>query len=306
MSRYAEIADDLARSVRSGALRPGDELAAVREAAQRYATTASTITRAYRRLADAGVIVLGDRRRANVAADGSIAAARLLDGDRVFRLAGSDDPGLHLALQHAGPGIVLLPGASGSFPGLRALARGDADGAAIHLRHRDGDYNAPFAASLLRGRDPHVLHLWRREQGLILPPGNPAAVAGSGDLAGLRVAKREGGAGTRVLLEQLLLAEGIDPTRVAGPVLPSHLEIGLAVASGIADAGLGLRAAAVDLDLDFLPLLWESYDIVLPGDAVGGIATLRRTLRNGDLRSRVTALGGYDCSGAGQLRRIAC
>lgn len=305
MSRYAEVADELARSVRGGSLHPGDELPAVREAARRYATTASTITRAYRRLADAGVISVGDRRRAGVAADGAVAAARLLDGDRVFRLAGSDDPGLHLALQHAGPGIVLVPGAPGSFQGLRALSRGDADGAAVHLRHRDGEYNAPFATSLLRDRDPHVLHLWRREQGLILPMGNPGGVAGPADLSGLRIAKREAGAGTRVLLEQLLLAEDIDPAGQPGPEFSSHLEIGLAVASGIADVGLGLRAAAMDLDLDFLPLLWESYEVVLPGDLLGGVAALRQTLHSRDFTSRVTALGGYDMSNAGDLRRPA-
>ena len=304
MSRYAEVADDLAQSVRNGALCPGDELPALRECAQRYATTASTVTRAYRRLADAGVISLGDRRRASVAIDGAVAAARLLDGDRVFRLAGSDDPGLHLALQHAGPGIVLVAGVPGSFQGLRALARGDADGAAVHLRHRSGHYNAPFGRALLRQRDPHVLHLWRREQGLILPPGNPATLGGPADLAGLRVAKREVGAGTRVLLDQLLVAEGVDPDDVSGPEFPSHLEIGLAVASGIADAGLGLRASAMDLGLDFLTLLWESYDILLPGEAVGGIAGLREALRSPTLRAAVNGLGGYDTSLAGDLRRI--
>ena len=209
MSRYAEIADDLARSVRDGALRPGAELPPVREGAERYATTASTITRAYRRLADAGVISLGDRRRANVAADGALAAARLLDGDRVFRLAGSDDPALLLALERAGPRIELVPGTRDSFHGLRALARGDADGAAVHLRHRSGEYNAPFARALLEGRDPHVLHLWRREQGLIVPSGNPAGVTAPADLVKLRVAKRGGGAGTRVLLDQLLIAQAL-------------------------------------------------------------------------------------------------
>ena len=66
-----------------------------------------------------------------------------------------------------------MVGASGSFRGLTALWRNEADGAALHLRHRDGTYNAPFAAALLAGRDPVLVHLWQREQGLVVAPGNP-------------------------------------------------------------------------------------------------------------------------------------
>ncbi len=157
----------------------------------------------------------------------------------MFRLAGSDDPALQLLLGRVGPAVVPV-GTRGSFHGLRALARGDADGAAIHLRH----YNAPYARALLRDQRPHLLHLWRREQGLIVPAGNPHHITGSADLVGRLVARREPGAGTRVLLDQLLIATGTSPHTIHGPQLGSHLEIALAVASGIADAALGLRASA--------------------------------------------------------------
>lgn len=110
-----------------------------------------------------------------MATDGAIAAARVLEADRVFRLAGSDDSALQILLSHAGPAVVPV-GTRGSFQGLRALARGAADGAAIHLRQHSGAYNAPFARALLRDADPHLLHLWRREQGLLFPPGNPRGV----------------------------------------------------------------------------------------------------------------------------------
>ncbi|HEV7452446.1 MAG TPA: helix-turn-helix transcriptional regulator [Pseudonocardiaceae bacterium] len=265
MARYLEIGIEIAERIRSGELPAGTELHAVRRYARERDTTSFTIGRAYRYLADGGAITLADRRRARVATDGAIAAARLLQADRVFRLAGSDDPALQIVLGHVGPTVVPV-GTRGSFHGLRALARGRADGAAIHLRHHSGIYNAPFARALLRHRRPHLLHLWRREQGLLVAPGNPRATT-LADLAGLRVAKREVGAGTRVLLDQLLTATGIAPPDVAGPELHSHLEIALAVASGIADVGLGLRAAANDLDLNFITLAWEPYDIALDGDA---------------------------------------
>lgn len=156
VTRYLELSTELAWRVRSGDLHPGAEVPAVRGYARELGATSSTIVRAYRHLADAGVITLADRRRARVTTDGPITAARLLETDRVFRLAGSDDPALQLLLRHAGPAVVPV-GTRGSFHGLRTLARGDADGAAIHLRHYTGVYNAPYARALLRDQRPHLL-----------------------------------------------------------------------------------------------------------------------------------------------------
>ncbi len=109
----------------------------MREYARVLGTTSSTVVRAYRYMADGAVITRADRRRARVAGEGAIAAARLLEPERVFRLAGSDDPALGVLLARLGA-LVEPVGVRGSFPGLRALARGEADGAVIHLRHRDG------------------------------------------------------------------------------------------------------------------------------------------------------------------------
>ncbi len=301
MARYVEIADQIAHRVRSGQLIAGSDLPAVREYAREQGTTSSTVVRAYRYLADGAVITLADRRRARVATHGAIAAARLLESDRVFRLAGSDDPALEILLDHAGSAVVPV-GTRGSFQGLRALARGAADGAAIHLRHRDGTYNAPFARALLRGQRPHLLHLWRREQGLLVPCGNPRGIIGPADLSGLLLARREVGAGTRVLLDQLLTTASV--SQVAGPELHSHLEIALAVASGIADAGLGLRAAAAALDLDFIPLTWESYDVALGQGSLGAAKPLITALHEPTVRDAICALGGYDLKGSGTVEEL--
>ena len=299
MTRYLEIATDLARRIRTGDLAAGAELPAVRAYADELGATSSTVVRAYRHLADADVITMADRRRARVAGDGALAAARLLEPDRVFRLAGSDDPVLQTLLDHTAPAVVPV-GARGSFAGLRALARGDADGAAIHLRHHTGVYNVPFAQALLRDKDPHLLHLWRREQGFLVPQGNPGDIRSVTDLVGRLVARREPGAGTRVLLEQLLIAADIAPHTVHGPELGSHLETGLAVAAGTADTALGLRATADDLGLDFVSLTWESFDVVLGGAALGAVRPLITAVRDmGAHRA------GYDLSEAGSLRKLA-
>ena len=304
MARYLQVSSDIAERVPSGKLAAGDELPSIRQAARRYDTTVATIGRAYRRLADAGVIDAADRRRSRVAAGGDMAARRLLEGRVALRLAGSDDPGLDLVLRHAGASVATV-GARGSFQGLTRIWRGTADAAAIHLRHRSGAHNSPFARTLLRGRQPAIIHLWRREQGLLTPEGNPGHVRGPGDLRLLRVARRSFGTGTRVLLDRLLTDAGIPPASVTGPEAGSHLEVAMTVASGQADAGLGVRAAATALDLGFVPVTWEEFDIVLGGAALPAAEPLIAALRDPALQDSVRSLGGYDLSRVGTVQLLA-
>jgi molybdate-binding protein len=299
MASYLQVSSDLAGRVARGLLAAGEELPSVREAARQYGTTTTTVARAYRRLADAGVIDVSDRRRARVTTAGEPAARRLLgevpdgssDSQAVLRLAGSDDPGLDIVLRSAGTDRVLTVGARGSFHGLTGIWRGTADAAAIHLRHRSGTHNSPFAQTLLRGRQPALIHLWRREQGLLIPDGDPARVAGVADLRGLQVARRRFGT-------------GIPPASVTGPEAASHLEVAMAIAAGQADAGLGVRAAATALDLGFTPVTWEDFDIVLSADALEAAEPLIAALRDPAVQSAVDALGGYDLSLTGTVRLL--
>jgi molybdate-binding protein len=304
MARYLQVSSDIAERVAAGTLAEGDELPSIRQAAQRYYTTATTIGRAWRHLADAGVIEVPDRRRARVAAGGGAAARRLLGGHPALRLAGSDDPGLDIALRHAGPAVVTV-GTRGSFHGLTRIWRGTADAAAIHLQHRSGDGNNPFARALLRGRQPAIIHLWRREQGLLVPEGNPGRISDPAGLRGLRIARRPFGTGTRVLLDRLLTEAGIAPASVTGPEAASHLEVAMSVASGQADTGLGVRAAATALDLGFVPVVWEDFDIVLSGDTLPAAEPLIAALRTSAVQSSIDALGGYDLSRAGSVEMLA-
>ena len=158
MTRYREICADLAQRISAGDLPPGAELPGVRELAQQWRTTPSTVSRAQRSLAAAGVLDLADRRRARVAADAALAARRFLHAAAVFTLAGSDDPALDVLARALAGSLVTVTGA-GSAAGLGAVRQGRADGATIHLLHHTGVYNAPFAGGLLRGMAPHLIRL---------------------------------------------------------------------------------------------------------------------------------------------------
>jgi molybdate-binding protein len=304
MTRYLDLSADIARAILTGELTPGAELASVRDLALAQGVTAATASRAYRHLAEHAVIHLQSRRRARVSPDGPVAARRLLGGALVFRLAGSDDPALNLLLRHIGAPVAVVA-MGGSMRGLAALAAGTADGATVHLRHHSGVYNVPFARAVLRGRSPTLVHLWRREQGLLLPAGNPRRITGIRQIRTLRIAKRSPGTGTRVLLDHALTEAGLEPDDLPGPELGSHLEVALAVAAGAVHAGLAVRAAAADLDLDFLPVAWEDYDLVLPADALGAAAPLIQALHDPSMRAAIATLDGYDLSRTGVVDQLA-
>jgi putative molybdopterin biosynthesis protein len=291
VARYRDIAEALLDRVASGALRPGASLASVRATAAELGTTPATVGRAYAELARLGVLDVAPRRSARVARDGPVRARRALGGERRLRLAGSDDPVLDRIA-----GDTDRIGAPGSFGGLSALWGRRADAATLHLRHRDGRYNDPFIAGVLAGRAPVLVHLWRREQGIMVPAGNPRGIGAITDLAGCQVALRRPGTGTRVLAERLTREAGGAP--LAGPEVATHLEAALSVAAGLADAAIGLRAASVLLGLDFVPLGWEPFELALPEDALGLAVDLL------DRVASAPALPGIDPTGAGAVRRL--
>jgi putative molybdopterin biosynthesis protein len=304
MAIYRHVSEQIAGQVESGVLRPGAPLPSIRDAARSYETTTATIGRAYRELADAGIIDVRDRARSIVAADAPAAARRLLSAQVMLRLAGSDDPALDTAVRATGASVVTV-GERGSFQGLTRLWHGTADAAAIHLPHRSGVANKPFATTVLRDRQPVIIHLWRREQGWLTPPGNPDRISGPEDLRRLRIARRQFGTGTRVLLDRLLSQSGIAPEQVPGPAASSHLEVAMTVAAGQADTGLGVRAAAAALDLEFIPAVWEDFDLILGGAVLPAAEPLIAALRDPSIQTAVAALGGYDVTRTGTVEMLA-
>lgn len=298
-----DLADQLLRAIEAGELAPGATLPSVRALARREATTPTTVARAYGELARTGVIVTEPRRPAVVATDAPAIARRRLRHAAPLRLAGSDDPLLDELAAAAGTDVDRLP-AGGSFAGLTALWRGDADAATLHLWHRSGEHNAPYAARVLAGREPRLVRLWSREQGLVVPADNPRGVGRVADLAGLVVARRRAGTGTQVLLDRLVQDEGGDPGGIRGPEMGSHFEVALAVASGTADAGMAVRAVATALGLDFVPLAWEPFDLALGAEAVERSDTLIDGLSSARLAARAQELGGYDFADSGRILEI--
>jgi putative molybdopterin biosynthesis protein len=220
---------------------------------------------------------------------------------------GSHDLVLDLAgtwLRRRDPRIGLASGNVGSLGGLIALRDGLSHVAGSHLLDPPtGRYTWPDVRRVLGDAPVEVIRLVRRQQGLILPPGNPRGIAGMADLVsgGVRYVNRQRGAGTRVLLDHLLAGLGASPEDVTGYVREeyTHLAVAAAVASGRADAGLGVLAAARAFGLDFVPVAWEPYDLVLT-ERAEVLDPLFELLADERFRREVEELGGYDASEMGQ------
>jgi putative molybdopterin biosynthesis protein len=239
---------------------------------------------------------------------------RLLRGaaeiERTIVATGSHDLVLDLAasaLRKGDPGIALASSNVGSLAGLAALRDGLCHIAGSHLLDPETrDYTLPWIERLMPDRDLAVVRLTHREQGLIVAPGNPLGLEGIGDLRRVRYVNRQRGAGTRVLLDQLLSQHGIELGEVDGYAREehTHLAVAAAVAANRADCGLGVLAAARAFGLDFVPVTKEPYDLVLERSSLDSrlLAPLWHLLDSEEFRAEVDALGGYDTAEMG--RRI--
>ncbi|NIM72318.1 MAG: helix-turn-helix domain-containing protein [Gammaproteobacteria bacterium] len=219
-------------------------------------------------------------------------------------LAGSHDPLLEWALRESGSGIATF--FDGSLDGVQRLAAGTALAAGLHVHDAaSGEWNREIITRAMPGMPVVMIEWARRRQGIVLPAGNPAGVAGVRDLLGLKVIPRQPNAGSQVLLEQLLEAEGIaaDALQRVGPAARSETDVALAVADGKAEAGFAIEAAARQLRLDFVPLADERYDLaVWRRDYFE--APMQRLLafaREPALAGRAEELGGYDVSELGKV-----
>jgi putative molybdopterin biosynthesis protein len=190
---------------------------------------------------------------------------------------------------------------------LLALGRSEAHLAGSHLLdEQTGEYNVSYIERHLGNRRVVLVHLAGRVQGLIVPRGNPRGLGSLGDLTQPDVlfVNRQRGSGTRVLLDYQLHQLAIDPAAIRGYEREeyTHLAVAADVASGAADVGLGILAAARALGLDFLPLFNEQYQLVIPrehydSDLLGPVLAI---IRGPDFRAEVDALGGYDVSNMGR------
>lgn len=228
----------------------------------------------------------------------------------LLMVAGSDDILFDRAMSlyiRLNPDQVVLFGLLGSLGGLRALRRGMCHIATSHLAEEDGqEFNFSYAANELEVL-PAVVNFCRREQGLLVAQGNPLGIEGVADIGSrnLTVVNRPLGTSTRLLFDRELQNAEIKPSRVRGYTneVSHHLDVGLEILSGRADIGLSIRPAAELLNLQFIPLRWERFDLLIPKELFfeKGIQQFLGLFHEERFRALADALPGYDLSLTGRM-----
>ncbi len=205
------------------------------------------------------------------------------------------------------PEYIAVFGNLGSMGGLRALRQSQCHIAASHLlEENEQQYNFKAVESELN-ETPAIVNFCQREQGLIVAKGNPKGIKTVADLGkkGLRIANRALGTGTRLLLDLELKKAKLDPQQLAGyqNELPSHLDVGLEVSSGKADIGPGIRIVAHLLGLDFLPLRWERFDLLIPKDRFfeKGVQLFLGLIHDDKFKSLFPPNSGYKLETSGKV-----
>lgn len=224
---------------------------------------------------------------------------------------GSHDNALDLLaniLKKRRPGYSLSSAHVGSMGGLMALKKGEAHMAGTHLLDEEtGEYNVSFIKKILSNRKISLINLVYREQGMLVLKGNPKNIKGFEDLTRPDVVfvNRQAGAGTRLLTDKSLKERGIDPHAVKGYEREeyTHMGVASAVLTGVADTGLAILASARALNLDFIPVAKERYDIAVPREfleleMMQALLTIIREDR--EFREIVSSMGGYDISDMGK------
>jgi putative molybdopterin biosynthesis protein len=235
--------------------------------------------------------------------------SKMAEIERTIFCIGSHDLALDLLAQFLVRRDRRLTSANaGSLGGLVALQRGEAHLAGSHLLDPEtGEYNVTYLPKYLSGIPCMLMALVLREQGFMMKKGNPKNIQSLKDInkPGIGFVNRQRGAGTRVLLDYNLGLEGIQSESIQGYNMEeyTHLGVANAVASGRADCGLGIAAAAQALNLDFLPLFQERYDLVIPKEYASSqlLTPLFDIIAGKEFRSAVMAMPGYDVSVMGEM-----
>lgn len=196
----------------------------------------------------------------------------------------------------------------GSLECLASLARGECDIAGFHVPEASADRSAfaPYRP-LLRARGLRLVRFVDRRQGLIVPRANPKRLLSIADLAGkgARFVNRQPGSGTRLVFDRLLAAAGLDPSQIKGYAIEefTHAAVAAMVASGMADAGFGIEAAARQHGLDFVPLADERYFLAARAASFArpAMRVLLDTMAAPAFLRRLEALPGYRAAGIGTL-----
>jgi putative molybdopterin biosynthesis protein len=223
-------------------------------------------------------------------------------------VGGSHDPLLDWALRESGCGLATLP--EGSEAGLARFTGGAIVAAAIHLHALNNGEDCNVKALNERGgfHDAVLIAFARREQGIVVAPGNPLGIGAIGDVAAkrARIALRPTGAGSQQLLQALLHRSKLsfDDLVVAKPPCPTGPDVAQAIRAGRADCGVAVRAVATTAAIDFVPITWERFDLVMRQRDYfrSPLQTFLAFLRTPTFIARARELGGYDIAAAGTVR----
>jgi putative molybdopterin biosynthesis protein len=231
-----------------------------------------------------------------------------------LNIIGSHDLCLDLLrdmLKRHSANLDLISSHVGSENGIVAVRKGLSDLCTTHiLDEQEGAYNLPMLKRYLGHMPWTLIHVVRRAQGLIITKGNPKNIIGLRDLVRDDVAfvNRQVGSGTRILLDILLRQQGIDANLIQGydREESSHTGVALLVREGIADAGVGIYAAASMFGLDFIPLALEDYDLLVAGGFTKDrrFTILRKLIESEEFRQRLEAFGGYDAADSGEVKFV--
>ncbi len=225
--------------------------------------------------------------------------------------SGSNDPILdilHTYMRKSYPEFYIFYANTGSSEGLKALNTGYTDIAMSHLFDpKTGEYNVPFLPNYLPNIKPVLVNLFYRDLGFVVAPKNPLGIRGFKDLTrkGVRFVNRQEGSGTRVLLDYNLKRLKISHSEIEGyeREIYTHLEMGLAILSKEADVGIAAIAISKLLNLHFIPITRESFDMILDQSTFfdKGVQAFIEILNSKEFRSQVDRLGSYDFKNSGKI-----
>jgi len=234
-------------------------------------------------------------------------APKAESAERPVVFVGSHDPLLDWAIRESRSGIPTF--FDGSLDGLKRLQAGEAAAGGLHIFEAEsGGWNIAHVAEALADAEMVLLEWAWRDRGLVVAPGNPHNINGLKDLTGHRVVPRQPEAGSQVLLQVLLEKAGLAlaDLDLVDPPARSEMDLVSTVASGQADAGLGLAGLARQFRLDFVPVILERFDIVVSRRAYF-LDPFQRFLafcRGDRFAAKAQEMGGYDVSGAGRVHYL--
>ena len=225
---------------------------------------------------------------------------------------GSHDPLLDEIsnfLHRKHPDLYMASSHVGSMGGIMAVRRGETHMAGIHLlNEKDGTYNTAFVQKYFPKGGVRVIECVGRTQGIMVAAGNPKNISNINSLKtpGIRYVNRQKGSGTRILIDYLCKQEQIDTSAIYGYDREefTHTSVAAQIASGSADAGMGIYSAARLYGLDFIPICIEQYDLLIPDSAweTDVVQKVIEILKSEEFSQKLTEMGGYTLEHPGEVR----